>query len=61
MEFIKDDFLLNNNLAKELYKKAQNIPIYDYHCHLSAEEIYEDKPFSDLYEIWLKGDHYKYV
>ena len=54
------DFLLKNNTAAELYEKVHNLPIYDYHCHLSPKEIYEDNPCTDIGELWLSGDHYKW-
>jgi len=61
MSFIKNNFLLNNKVSEELYfKYAQKMPIFDYHCHLSEKEILEDKPYKDIYEIWLSGDHYKW-
>ncbi len=61
MSFITDDFLLQNNTAKELYHYfAKDMPIYDYHCHLSAKEIAEDKGFKNITQIWLYGDHYKW-
>ena len=58
--FIKDDYLLNNDLAKKLYGYACKMPIIDYHCHLSPKEIYEDKKFDNITQIWLYGDHYKW-
>lgn len=36
------------------------MPIYDYHNHLSAQEIYEDKHYDNITQIWLGGDHYKW-
>jgi glucuronate isomerase len=36
------------------------MPIIDYHCHLDPKMIAENKPFTDLTEIWLGGDHYKW-
>lgn len=33
--------------------------IVDYHCHISPKEIYEDKRFESIAEVWLGGDHYK--
>lgn len=61
MSFINDDFLLKTQTAKMLYKKyAEGMPIIDYHCHISPKEIYEDKRFSSITEIWLGGDHYKW-
>src|SRR5205807_9566956 len=35
-------------------------PILDYHTHLSAKDIAEDRRFNNLYDIWLEGDHYKW-
>jgi glucuronate isomerase len=59
--FIHDDFLLQTDAARDLYHNfAKHEPIYDYHCHLSPQQILENKSFSDLAEIWLSGDHYKW-
>jgi glucuronate isomerase len=59
--FIHDDFLLNNDVAKTLYHDfAKQVPIIDYHCHLDPKEIYEDKKFENLFDLWLSGDHYKW-
>lgn len=59
-EFMAEDFLLDTATAKELFAVASAEPIFDYHCHLSPKEIYEDKPFENIAEIWLGGDHYKW-
>lgn len=59
--FITDDFLLYNETAKELYHNvAKDLPIIDYHNHLNQEEIFDDKNYENLYDIWLAGDHYKW-
>ncbi len=59
--FIHDDFILKNETAKKLYHKySEQLPIMDYHCHLSPREIAEDKRYKNLSEIWLYGDHYKW-
>lgn len=59
--FIHDNFLLETDFAVRLYHEiAQSLPIIDYHNHLSAKEIAEDKVYENLTEIWLKGDHYKW-
>ncbi|MEL0635863.1 glucuronate isomerase [Marinomonas sp. TI.3.20] len=59
--FMTEDFLLTTETAKRLYfDYASEQPIYDYHCHLNPQEIAEDRRFSDLGEIWLEGDHYKW-
>ena len=55
------NFLLQTETAQELYHNhAAKMPIYDYHCHLSAQEIAEDKQFECMGEAWLAGDHYKW-
>ena len=59
--FIDADFLLETEAAKELYRNhASILPIIDYHCHLSPQEIADDKRFSTITELWLGGDHYKW-
>ncbi len=59
--FMTEDFLLTTDAAKELYHSyAEKMPIIDYHCHVSPKEIYEDKHFSNITEVWLGGDHYKW-
>ncbi len=59
--FITEDFLLQNDAARALYGKyAAAQPIIDYHCHIPAKDIAENRRFRDLTEIWLEGDHYKW-
>ncbi|BBI32209.1 glucuronate isomerase [Cohnella abietis] len=59
--FMDDNFLLQNKVSEQLYHDyAVHQPIIDYHCHLNPQEIYEDKRFNNLTEIWLNGDHYKW-
>src|SRR5580693_9369000 len=59
--FITEDFLLYNKQAKILYHQfAKDLPVIDYHNHLPPAEIADNKKFSNLTEIWLKGDHYKW-
>ena len=61
MSYIKDNFLLTNKTAEKLYfGYAKDMPIFDYHCHLPEKQILENKPFDDVYQIWLAGDHYKW-
>ena len=65
-KFMDKDFLLTTETAKILYHQyAENMPIIDYHCHLQPKEIFEDKKFRNLAEVWLGagdryGDHYKW-
>ncbi len=59
--FIYNDFLLQSESAKALYHDyAEQEPIFDFHCHLSPKAIAENSRFSDLTELWLSGDHYKW-
>ena len=56
MSYIQKDFLLNTKTAQTLYYEyAKDMPIFDYHCHLPEKQILENKPFGDVYEIWLAG------
>lgn len=60
-QFMCEDFLLSNDIARTLYHDyAKDQPIFDYHCHLPPKDIAENHQFSDLAEIWLAGDHYKW-
>lgn len=59
--FIHEDFLLESEEARELYHSYAKSPaIIDYHCHLPAKDIAENRQFSNLTQIWLSGDHYKW-
>lgn len=59
--FLQDDFLLTTPTAQALYHQyAKVMPIVDYHCHVSPREIYEDKHFDNITQVWLGGDHYKW-
>ncbi len=59
--FMDRDFMLNNDTAVKLYHGyAADMPIFDYHCHLSPRMMYEDKPFENITQIFLGGDHYKW-
>ena len=68
--FMDDDFCLYNDTAKHLFHEyAENLPIIDYHCHISPKEIYEDRRYDNIAQIWLggknpdgsySGDHYKW-
>ncbi len=61
MSFITEDFLLTTKEAVRLYHDyAENLPIFDYHCHLSPDQIARDHVFSGIAEAWLAGDHYKW-
>lgn len=59
--FMNEDFLLNTDTAKTLYHDfAEHMPIVDYHCHINPKEIYEDRKFENITQVWLGEDHYKW-
>lgn len=60
MGIINDDFLLKSDTAKRLYEAAKDMPIIDYHCHIDPREIYENRRFDNITQVWLGGDHYKW-
>lgn len=58
---LNNEFMLTGTIAKNLYESiAKEAPIYDFHCHLSAKEIYEDEQFANISKIFLGFDHYKW-
>ena len=59
--FLNEDFLLQNECAKTLFHKyAEKEPVFDFHNHLSPQEIFENKPLGNLANAWLDHDHYKW-
>lgn len=59
--FITDNFLLQSDTAQKLYHDyAKELPIIDYHNHLSPKLIAENKPLNNITDAWLNGDHYKW-
>jgi len=61
MGIINDNFLLKSETARKLYHDfAKDMPIIDYHCHLSPKMIAEDYRFKNAYDLFLGGDHYKW-
>ena len=72
--FMDQNFLLDTPTAQHLYHDyAAKMPICDYHCHIPPEEIYEDRRFENIAQVWLGGhqvlaagsdyyfgDHYKW-
>ena len=60
-KFMDYDFLLESEPARRLYHDyAAGMPIYDYHSHLPADQIAEDRRFENITQIWLYDDHYKW-
>ena len=60
-QFMDENFLLQSETAQKLYHSyAADTPILDYHCHINPQEIYEDRQFENITQVWLGGDHYKW-
>ena len=60
-QFMDKDFLLSTDMAKTLYHQyAETMPVLDYHCHINPQEIYEDRKFDNITQVWLGSDHYKW-
>ncbi len=60
-KFMDENFLLTTEFAKKLYHEhAAKMPIVDYHCHINPQEIYENRQFENITQVWLGGDHYKW-
>ena len=57
---MNNHYLLNSETALRLYEAVKNLPIIDYHNHLSVSDIREDKRYFDIYELWVKPDPYKH-
>jgi glucuronate isomerase len=59
--FLDENFLLKTKTAQRLYHEyAQSMPLIDYHCHLSPQQIAENIQFRNITDAWLSGDHYKW-
>jgi glucuronate isomerase len=60
-KFLDENFLLQSDTAEYLYHKhAARLPIMDYHCHLSPEQLARNENFTNITQAWLYGDHYKW-
>ena len=62
MNFATDEHsLLRTPLARKLYhEQAANLPIIDFHSHLSARDLADDRVFATLTELWITPDPYKH-
>jgi glucuronate isomerase len=60
-KFMDENFLLSNTIAEKLYHDySEKMPIIDYHCHINPKEILDNKQFTNITQVWLYGDHYKW-
>ena len=60
MSIIRDSFMLKTPTAEKLYGMVKDLPIIDYHCHLSPKMIAENYRFRNAFDLFLGGDHYKW-
>lgn len=60
MRFFDKKLFLSNKTAEKIYSAVKDLPIIDYHCHLDQKLIANNEGFSDIGELWLKADHYKW-
>ena len=60
MRFMDEKFMLKNKTAVKLYNAVKDLPIIDYHCHISPKMIAENYKFKNAFELFLGGDHYKW-
>ncbi|MDQ1004704.1 glucuronate isomerase [Neobacillus niacini] len=59
--FLDKDFLLDTETSVKLYENAADgLPIFDFHCHLDPQEVWENKSYENITQLWLGGDHYKW-
>ena len=60
-QFLNENFLLQTETAQTLFHDyAKKMPIFDFHNHLSAQEMFENKSLGNLANAWLDHDHYKW-
>src|SRR3954471_4359484 len=59
--FLDKDFLLDTETSVKLFENAaEGLPIFDFHCHLDPQEVWENKSYENITQLWLGGDHYKW-
>lgn len=58
---MRKNFMLNNQTAIKLYNDyAKNLPIIDYHNHLSLQSLQDDTAFENITKLWISPDPYKH-
>ena len=58
---MSDNFLLQTPLAQELYHTcAKELPLIDFHNHLSVADLAGDRQFENITELWVASDPYKH-
>lgn len=58
---MKKDYLLTSKTAIQLYNEyAKNLPVIDFHNHISVDDIKRDRRFENITELWIASDPYKH-
>lgn len=57
---MRQDFLLHSNAAQELYHEVADLPLIDWHNHLSVADLKQDRKFQTITELWVTSDPYKH-
>ncbi|MBQ7694568.1 MAG: glucuronate isomerase [Lentisphaeria bacterium] len=57
---MKSDFLLTTELGARLFESVRDLPLIDWHNHLSLKELAENRPYPDLTALWVASDPYKH-
>lgn len=57
---MEKEVFLCSKTARRLYDHIKEMPIIDYHNHLSVSDIVENKRYINIYDLWIKPDPYKH-
>ena len=58
---MNSDFLLHSPLARQLYHEhAAALPVIDYHNHLDARSVAENRGYENIARLWVISDPYKH-
>ena len=57
---MRTDYLLKTDTARTLYGAVKDLPIIDYHNHLSVKDLIGHKNAESITEMWLAPDPYKH-
>ena len=53
-------YRFTTRLGSRLYEQVKELPIIDFHNHISVPELAADQKFRDLTELWIAPDPYKH-
>ncbi|MBO4513265.1 MAG: glucuronate isomerase [Victivallales bacterium] len=57
---MNENLLIKAPLASELFALIKDLPVIDWHNHLSISDIASNKSFANMAELWVKSDPYKH-